>query len=121
MLTVSPVIWAWSSFLCLKTAPENKPLKNAFLNALVFLLVAVIMDYFFFGKIRGAMEELIQPTTFYGYGFVISLPFIEIFAFKKLLAKKQTVLQTKNIWKAVATGLACLTCIVIIIIFKIEI
>jgi len=62
---------------------------GAMYNSLIFLVFAVLMDYVFFGLIRNAMEQLYHPTTFYGYGFVASLPFIVAFGFRRTLEKKR--------------------------------
>ena len=76
MLTASPFLWAYMTFLCLKTYPAKTYWKGALFNAIIFLFLSVILDYIFFGIIRDANEELYHPTTFYGYGFLICLPFI---------------------------------------------
>lgn len=121
MLTVSPLIWAYSIFLCIKTFPSSNLYKAALINAALFLPMAMLMDFVFFGIIRGAKEELLQATTFYGYGFVIVLPFLEVLFARKLLAKNWAPVKNKNIRKAALTGLFCFTSIVAIIVFEIEI
>ena len=78
MLTVTPLLWAYVTYLVLKTYPKEELLKGPIITALIFLLLAIIiiiiiiiiiMDYIFFGHIRNVMEKLYHPTTFYGYGF----------------------------------------------------
>ena len=121
MLTVAPLIWAYITFLALKSYPQISLYKGAAIIALVLLLSAVIMNYVFFGLIRDAMEELYHPTTFYGYGFLVFWPFLLAFVFrKKLLGLKKEITNTA-IFQAAISGLVCLGVLVLIIVFGIEI
>ncbi|MGZ3763751.1 MAG: hypothetical protein ACXVB0_05790 [Mucilaginibacter sp.] len=91
MLTVSPLIWAIAIFQCLKRYQGEKLVKGAVLIALIYIVVAVIADYIFFGLIRHAIKDLYHPTTLYGYLFLISLPFILLFIFSKKLKHRQNI------------------------------
>ena len=121
MLTLGPILWAYATFLALKTYPKTNLINGALIISLIFLLWAIIMDYIFFGLIRKAMEQLYHPTTFYGYGFLIILPFILILIFKnKILRLKRTVIKS-DIIEAVVGGIACFGILTLIIILGIEI
>ena len=121
ILTASPVLWAYAMFQSLKTFPKKNLFTGAVWNAVVFVLLAAILDYFFFAVIRGAKEELYHPTTFYGYGFVIVLPFIFAVAFKKKINQLKKEITTVDFLKAGAVGFICLLALIIIIRWKIEI
>ncbi len=120
MLTVSPIIWTISSFLCIRTFPKKKIMIGAMYNSLIFLILAVVMDYVFFGLIRNAMEQLYHSTTFYGYGFVASLPFIVAFGFRKKIESKRRDICKADYTKAGTIGLVCFGLLTLIIILRIE-
>ena len=121
MLTLAPVLWAYMTFLSLKTYPKAQLIKGALIIALIFLLLAVIMDYIFFGLIRNAMEELYHPTTFYGYGFLIIWPLILALIFKKKIIRLNKTTSNLDIIKAGISGLLCFGALTLIIILGIEI
>lgn len=121
MLTVAPFLWAYVTYLALKTYPKVELLKGSSIIALVFLLLAVIMDYIFFGHIRNALEELYHPTTFYGYGFLIIWPLILALIFKKKISKGKKATTNPDIIKAGISGLICFGALTLIIILGIEI
>lgn len=120
MLTVSPILWVFSTFLCLRTFPKEKLINGAILNSIIFLLLAVIMDYIFFGLIRNAMEQLYHPTTFYGYGFLVGLPFIGILGFRKKIEQNKRNIHNPDFIKAGTIGLICFGLLTLIIIYKIK-
>ncbi len=120
MLTVSPIIWTFSSFLCIRTFPKKNIMIGAMYNSLIFLVFAVLMDYVFFGLIRNAMEQLYHPTTFYGYGFVASLPFIVAFGFRRTLEKKRRDTSKADFIKAGIIGLVCFGLLTLIILLGIN-
>ena len=121
MFTISPILWAYTTFLCLKTYPSMSLIKGAVIVSLILLLIAVMMDYIFFGLIRKAIEQLYHPTTFYGYGFLISLPFIIAFLFKKRITRHKKIPTNIDFIRAGASGVVCLGVLTLIIVFKIEI
>lgn len=121
MLTVSPIIWIISTFLCIRTFPKKNIIIGAFYNSLIFLVWAAVMDYVFFGLIRNAMEQLYHPTTFYGYGFVASMPFIVALGFRKIIEKKKRDVCQSDFIKAGIIGLVCFSLLTLIIILGIEI
>jgi hypothetical protein len=119
MLTLAPILWAYTTFLALKTYPKTNLIKGALIISLTFLLLAVIMDYVFFGLIRNAMEQLYHPTTFYGYGFLIIWPFILAFVFKNRILRFKRVVANSDIIKAVISGITCFGILTLIIILGI--
>ncbi|WP_319592521.1 hypothetical protein [uncultured Draconibacterium sp.] len=121
MLTVSPIIWLISTFSCIRTFPKKNILIGAVYNSLIFLVIAVVMDYVFFGLIRNAMEQLYHPTTFYGYGFVASIPFIAAFGLRKKIEERKGDVRQSDFVKAGTTGLVCFGSLTLIIILGIEI
>jgi hypothetical protein len=117
MLTVNPVLWGWAVFVSLKQAPHKNRMKNALAVSVIMLIVAVVFDYLFFGLIRNATEELYHPTTFYGYGFVLILPFVISLIFKNKILQKQTPLHLKDYFWPLFIGSVCLFLLAIIILF----
>jgi len=121
MLTLGVALWAFVTFLALKTYPGTELLKGSLIIALMFLFISVVMDYIFFGLIRDAMEELYHATTFYGYGFLLTWPFVLALIFKKkILKEKRNTADADIIWAGVC-GLICFGALTLIIVFKIEI
>jgi len=120
MLTVTPVLWAYVTFLALKTFPENKIVKGALIISLIFLFLAVIMDYVFFGLIRNAMEQLYQHTTFYGYGFLIFWPFLLALIFRKRITQFKRPATNTHILKAGIWGIICFGILTLIIVLGSE-
>lgn len=121
MLTLGVALWAYVTFLALKTYPGTALINGALLTALIFLSLSVLMDYIFFGLIRNAMEELYHPTTFYGYGFLLVWPLILAFIFKKKIVERKKNTTNSAIIKAGIGGLICFGTLTLIIILGIEI
>jgi hypothetical protein len=85
------------------------------------LVSAVVSDYIFFGLIRGTMDDLYQPATFYGYGFLIIMPFLELLFFKKSIIKKGCPITANSFISFGAIGLLSLLIIIAVIKFDIKI
>ncbi len=98
----------------------GKILPGAVLNSLIFLFIAATMDYLFFGLIRNAMEDLYHPTTFYGYGFMICLPFIAVLGFRKKIERYKKDIVKSDFVKAGTIGVVCLKLLTLIITLQIE-
>ena len=96
MMSVMPLLWAFGAYLCLIHHTGDKLLMGCSLTALIFVAVSVILDFIFFGLIRQAWNDLYKPTTFYGYGFLAVLPFIECLIFKRRISVKRHVAIRKN-------------------------
>jgi len=121
MLTVAPFLWGLGVYNCLIRYPGKNLINGAIINSLTLLIIAAILDYIFFGLIRGAIKELYHPTTFYGYGFLISLPFIEIFIIRKLIIRKSRRVNANDFIKTGIFGAISLLLLIAIIKFDIKI
>jgi hypothetical protein len=121
MLTIMPFLWGIGIYCCLNRYKGEKILTGAIINSIIMLVGAVVSDYIFFGLIRGAMDDLYQPATFYGYGFLIMMPFLELLFFKKLIIKKRCQLTANNFISFGAIGLLSLLILTAIIKFDIKI
>lgn len=119
MLTVAPLLWSVGIFQCLKTY-EGKLLQGALITSIIYIFIAVIADYIFFGIIREAMEELYHPTTFYGYLFLLSLPFVLSYLFPKQLNQKSEI-SKKDLYRYIALGAFSFLSLVLIIEFDVVI
>lgn len=116
MLTVAPIVWAVGIYQCLMRFPGQRSVVGASLNAAVFLVVAAVMDLAFFGVIRGAMEELLHPTTFAGYAFLVVLPFAELLVFRRTLQGCAGAVTNRVLWWAAWPGPVALLVLVLIIV-----
>ena len=120
MFTIMPLLWGIGIYYCLIRYKGEKVLTGVIINSIIMLVSAVVSDYIFFGLIRGAMDDLYQPTTFYGYGFLIIMPFLELLFFKKIIIKKRCPLTAINFISSGAIGLFSLLILIAIIKFDIE-
>ncbi len=116
MLTIMPLFWGWGIYLCLIRYKGKNILAGSALIALSMLISSVIMDYIFFGLIRRTMNDLYKPTTFYGYGFLAMLPFIELLLFRKLLLRKKRNILIRDFVPISITGLTSFIIQIIIVI-----
>lgn len=116
MLTVSPLLWSYAVYLGLISYPGKKIMRSALYIALLFLLIAVVFDYLFFGLVRNALEELYHPTTFYGYAFVISLPFVLSVFLRRKIESAKRVARNKDFLRSLVIGSICFISLVMIIL-----
>lgn len=121
MFTIIPLFWGIGIYHCLIRYKGEKALTGVIINSIIMLVSAVVADYLFFGLIRGAINDLYQPTTFYGYGFLIIMPFLELLFFKKLIFKKRCPLTAKNFISWGALGLFSLLILIVVIKFDIKV
>jgi hypothetical protein len=121
MLTLMPLFWGVGIYHCLIRFKGEKVLTGVISNSIVLLISAVVYDYIFFGLIRGAFDDLYKPTTFYGYGFLLIMPFLELLFFKKSIVKKRCQLTGKNFISFGIIGLVSLLLLISIIEFDIKI
>jgi len=121
MLTLAPLLWGVGIYNCLIRYPGEKLIKGAIINSFILLIHAVIEDYLFFGLIRKTMHDLYQPTTFYGYAFLMTIPFIEILIFRKLLIKKKREIKIADFILFGTLGAICLLSLIVIIKFDVKI
>lgn len=116
MLTVAPIVWAVGIYQCLMRFPGQRSVVGASLNAAVFLVVAAVMDLAFFGVIRGAMEELLHPTTFAGYAFLVVLPFAEVVVLRRRLGERVGTVTGRDLRLAAWPGAVALLVLALIIL-----
>jgi len=121
MLTVAPLLWGVGIYYCLIRYPGDKLIKGAIINSLILLINAVIEDYIFFGLIRKATHDLYQPTTFYGYAFLMTIPFIEIIIFKNLIIRQKRQIKANDFSLFGILGAVCLVILIVIIRLDIKI
>ena len=121
MLTVAPVLWGYVAFLCLRTYPGEALPGGAARVATVLLVLAVVMDYIFFGLIRNALQQLYHPTTLYAYGFLACLPFIVGWIFRGRIDRGRRAVGTTDLLAAGVGGLACFGALTSIIVLGIGI
>ena len=121
MLTVSPILWGYVTFLCLRTFPGQSLMGAELSIAAIFGVMAVAMDYIFFGLIRDAMEQLYHPTTFYGYGFLVCLPFIVGLIFRGRIRQSGRAPTGVDFAVAGSSGILCFGMLALIIVFGLEI
>jgi len=121
MLTIMPLLWGIGIYNCLIRYKGEKVLTGVIITSITMLVSAVVSDYIFFGLIRGTMDDLYQLTTFYGYGFLIIMPFLELQFFKKLIIKKRCPLTSYNFISVGAIGLFSLLILTFIIKLDIKI
>jgi hypothetical protein len=121
MLTIMPLIWGVGIYNCLIRYKGHKILTGAIINSIIMLVSTVVYDYIFFGIIRGSMNDLYQPATFYGYGFLTIIPFLELLLFKKIIIKKRCPLTANSFFPFGAIGLCSLLILAAIIKFDIKI
>lgn len=120
MLTFNPVLWGWAAYSCLVRFPHKNLMKSSLNISIILLFTAVMLDYLFFGLIRNATDELYHPTTFYGYGFVLILPFIISFIFRRRIMQKQKSVTKKDYFRPAIIGVVCLFLLSVIIVFEIN-
>ena len=121
MLTLAPLLWGVGIYNCLIRYPGERLIKGAIINSFILLIHAVIEDYLFFGLIRKTMHDLYQPTTFYGYAFLMTIPFIEVLIFRKLLIKKKREIKIADFILFGTLGAICLLSLIVIIKFDVKI
>lgn len=117
MLTLSPVMWAAGIAWVLLRWPADLWVGAA-VTAAVMLIVSIVSDLTFFGLVRGAVDELLRPTTYAGYGWVAALPFLVLAVARRRIARRKRPASIRDILLAVGLGLAALSTIVAIITFE---
>jgi len=96
MLILAPTIWGCTSYYCLKKYSNESFWIGSLYVALIFLLLAIIFDWIFFGLYRNVPEQLYEPTTFAAYGLIFLIPFLITLIFKKRLASNMNI-EIKNL------------------------
>ncbi len=120
MLTVNPLLWGIASYSCIRKYPKTIILKSVLLNSLIFISEAIISDLILFAGIQKAADKLMQPTTFYGWGFVATVPFFIYLLFKNRIRKNKGTLVKQNFKIPLSVGLFSFVIITIILVFNIR-
>jgi hypothetical protein len=121
MLTVMPWLWGIGIYHCLIRFKGEKILTGVIINSIIILITAIVADYLFFGLIRGAKDDLYQPTTFYGYGFLVLMPFLELVFFKKIIIRNRRSVTATDFISVGSIGLISLLILTAIISFDLKI
>lgn len=120
MLTINPLLWGFASYSCIRKYPDTNVFKGVLLNSLIFILEAIISDLILFAGIQKATNKLMQPTTFYGWGFVATVPFIIYLLFKNRIRKNKVTLVKQNFKIPLSIGLFSFAIITLILVFNIR-
>jgi len=76
MILLTPCLWGFASWYCLRYSPEKHWQKDRWFIAGIFLVIAIFSDFFFFAVWRRIPDQLYHPTTFAAYGLIMMIPFI---------------------------------------------
>ena len=109
MLTAGTILWAYVIYITLLKYQNDNIYKAALITGILFLIVSGLLDFIFFGLVRGAIKELYHPTTFYGYSFLIILPFILTYIFRKKFKKNKKEISKRSFIKTAIIGILCLS------------
>jgi hypothetical protein len=120
MLTVNPLLWGFASYSCIRKHPGISLFKAVLLNSLIFISEAIISDLILFAGIQKATDKLMQPTTFYGWVFVATVPFIIYLLFKNRIRKNKATLVSQNFKIPLSVGLFSFAIITLILVFNIH-
>jgi len=94
---------------------------SAIICASVMVIVSAIADFIFFGLIRDALDELYHPTTFYGYLFLLILPFAVLLVLRKQVEMNKKQLVQGDFVRVGTLGLVCLILIMVIVMLDLRI
>lgn len=120
MFTLVPLLWGIGIYNCLIRYQGEKLITGVIINSVIILINAGIEDYIFFGLIRGAMKDLYQPITFFGYAYLVTIPYIELLLFRKLIIVKKREIVANDFIMIGAPGAVCLIILTVIIKFNIQ-
>jgi hypothetical protein len=120
MLTINPLLWGYASYSCIVRFPDTISLKAAVANSILFTLEAIASDLIFFVAIRNAKDKLMHITTLYAWAFVLTLPFIVYFLFRKQILRNQKKLLISDFWKPLIIGILSFILITGIILLNIK-
>ena len=85
---LSTILWGYVTFYCLKHVPHKSWNRDILFMALIFLITAVVEDFFLYAVYRGIPDELYVPSTFAAYAAVVLLPFfVRYVALRKYVLK----------------------------------
>jgi hypothetical protein len=120
MLTLNPLLWGFASYSCITSYPGQKIINGVLLNSLIFVMEAIASDLIFFVAIRNSANKLIHITTIYAWAFVMFLPLIIYFLFRKLIISNKKQLAVYSFWKPLCIGIISFAIITVILVFNIR-
>jgi len=97
MILLVPFLWGLSSLYCFRKTQFEKIGKTKYIVAIVFLIIAVVSDFFFFAIWRNIPDQLYHPTTFAAYALIIIMPIIIGIILKRNNTKKYSEINNKNL------------------------
>ena len=119
MLSLSPILWSYGIYLCFKHFQGGNLVKAAFSISLTMVIVSAASDFVFFGLIRHAFAHLYKPTTFYGYLYLLILPFAVLTLFRKSFQLRKKI-ERKNLYAHGAIASGCMLMITAIILSRVS-
>lgn len=115
MLTISPIIWTVGAVQILRRWPGASLWTGASATAGTLLVTAIVSDVVFFGVARGAMAELLRPTTLAGYAWVVALPFLAVAVARGPIKRHRRTTSGGAVRAAFAAGMAAFLALVVLI------
>ena len=109
MILLVPVLWGGVSLFCLKRIHKEQWKVKKYLVAIIFLLIGIVSDYFFFAIWRKIPDELYKPTTFAAYGLLFFMPIV-VGSFKNYIKNEESyAISNKNVLCVWIAGIFFLT------------
>jgi hypothetical protein len=95
---LSVFLWGYMSYYSLRHTPRKDWNRDTLAMAIIFLLTAVVQDYFLYAVYRGIPAELYELTTFFAYGMVFLLPFlVRLIVLRKVTAESPGAISNRTI------------------------
>jgi hypothetical protein len=120
MLTLNPLLWGFASYSCIISNPKTDMLHAVLWNSILFTIEAITSDLIFFVLIRNAKDKLMHISTLYAWSFVMFLPFIIYFIFRKPISRNRKQLHSSDFPKPLFVGLVSFLIITLIILFNVH-
>lgn len=76
MIVLVPILWGTASIFCLNRISEKCWKFKKYIIGIIFLIIGIISDFYFFCIWRNIPDELYKPTTFAAYVLVFLAPII---------------------------------------------
>lgn len=75
-MMASTLLWGYVAFYCLRHVQKREWNMYTLLMACIFMVTAIVQDYFLYAVYRGIPDELYVPSTFIAYSLTFLMPFI---------------------------------------------
>jgi hypothetical protein len=118
LLTLVPALWAFAIAALLLRWPGARPWAGAACTAAVMLAVSAATAWVFFGVVRDAGRELLQPAAYAGCAWVAVLPFLVVGFGRRWIERRRTPVTTGDIVTAFSVALGALAVIAVIVVFE---